>query len=336
MKFHYSTRLNPSERTNNRVSLVSHNVALVVVDGKRSFFNINISELPFTTAINRAHVAVCEQTEIEYFNIGTRPEEPFKLEPSDILHINYIMFLTAMRRAQARHTWFKSVPQYFTSYVREDILASPYIHRLKLVTLQALYEGWSPRRHMGRIRNLYKVNGFPEETAMLYTLFWISGEAQRTIESLLTVKEPFVLDFDALIEESNIIVAESNLASLAKYIAMKKLTFIANSNRFSVDDFAADILNRARQAYLMCRPFLARTHSLNYARATVSTYPLRIIQHFQSSTRARLLNNHEGGYDNRFVSLDENAHDETISSEDQIIELIDMKKEMLGAMFSLR
>lgn len=331
MKFAYSTRLNPSEKTDNRVTLVAPNVALLVMNGQRTFFNIVTEDLPFTAAIRRAYKDVCDNTEAEYFNIGTRPETPFTISDVEILHINYTMFLIAMRRAQARHTWFKTLPHYFTSYVREDILSSTYIHKLKLLNLQILNRGWSPSKNRHDIQQLYVDHGFSAETMQLFFLFWHSGEALKMLNMLLENKEPFLLDVDYLLEETNLVVAESNLISLAQFYAAKKLEFVASSNRYQTQDFASELLNRARISYLNCRPFLGRQHALNYARSTISTYYLRIIQHFTEESRARLINTHDGGMTNRFVSLDSTEHDMSSGNgiEDALIAMIDLKSEML-------
>lgn len=330
MKFNYSTRLNPSEKSDehNRVTLVAPNIGLLVIDKKKTFFNILTDELPFTEAIKRAYVAVLNDTEVEYFNIGTKPSQHFVISDVEILHINYTMFLISMRRAQARHTWFKTLPHYFTSYVREDILSSLSIHKMKLTTLRILNNGWSPTTHNSEIRAAYKEAGFPEETAMLYMLFWRSGEALRMIQELLKSGEPFLLDLDSLIEETNLVIQESNMASLATHYAVKKLTFVADSNRYDTSDFSAELLNRARLSYIHCRPFLGRQHSLNYARATISTYYLRILHHFTDPSRSRLLSMQDGGYDNRCVVLDDSYS--TGFREDDLIAMIDMKREMIG------
>lgn len=330
MKFNYSTRLNPSEKAEgtNRVTLVAPNIGLMVINKKKTFFNIVTDDLPFTEAIKRAYVAVLNDTEMEYFNIGSKPSSHFIISDVEILHINYMMFLISMRRAQARHTWFKTLPHYFTSYVREDILSSLSIHKLKLTTLRILNNGWSPASHSSNIRAAYKEAGFSEETALLYMLFWRSGEALKMIKELVTSGEPFLLDLDSLVEETNLVIQESNMESLATHYAAKKLTFIANSNRYDISDFSAELLNRARLSYIHCRPFLGRQHSLNYARATISTYVLRIINHFTDESRARLFNHQDGGYDNRCVALDDSYS--TGFREDDLIAMIDMKREMVG------
>lgn len=336
-KFSYSTKLNPSVKTDNRVSLIGNDLMLAVVEGKRYFFNIDVEQLPFTPAIRKAHQAVLSNTEQEYFNIGTRPEQPFDLQHPDLLHINYIMFLISLRQAHARHTWFTRLPQYFTSYVREDIMSGTFIHRLKLVTLQALHNGFSPRKNMRQIKQLYRANGIPKETAMLYLLYWISGEAQRTIETLLNVQEPFILDCDSLIEEANIIISESNLESLASYEANTTLPFLARANRYSVKDFTQDLVSRSRQVYLHCRPFLSRQHSINYARSVVSTYSLRMIHHYQDPVRSRLLTDENGVHDNRIVTFDEKMDYLTMnSSEDEVLAHIDSKIDMMGSAFFVR
>lgn len=329
MKFQYSTRLNPRLKNDNRISLISENTMLAKINGKRTYFNIDVNTLPFTEAVRKAYKAVSEESELEYFDIGDRPEMDFELDASDLLHINYMMFLYVMRRAQARHVWNKSQPNYFTSYVREDIMSSMFIHRLKLVTLQALTNGWSPRTHAREIVELYRKEGFPEGTYRLYLLYWDSGEACQTVKGLCDTNEPFVLDFEALLEEADLIITESNLESLANHQAGRRLRFLADSNRYQPSDFAAELLSRSRVAYIHCRPFLSRQHSINYARAVISTYALRMVQHYQSPERARMLTSPEGVHSNRFEAIDESyAADGNV--EDQLIALIDDRRELTG------
>lgn len=329
MKFNYSTKLNPSEKTGNRLSLINDGIMLVTIDGQRTFWNIDVNKLPFTEHIRKAFDAVSRDEELEYFNIGSKPTEAFELDNCDILHINYMMFLFAMRRAQARHVWNKTQPNYFTSYVREDIMSSMYIQRLKIATIRAMTNGWSPRVHMDKIVELYRSEGFPAHTARLYALYWDCGEALQTIKGLSETNEPFVLDFDALLEEADIVVTESNLESLSSFQAFRRLSFIASSNRYEPRDFAAELWSRARMSYIHCRPFLSRQHSINYARAVISSYALRMIQHFQSPDRSRMLTNEDGSHDNRFASLDESYTAEG-NVEDILIADIDRRRELYG------
>lgn len=335
MKFNYSTKLNPSEKTSiNRVSLVASGLMLSIIDGKRTFFNVDTDTLPFTEAIRKAYAVVANGSELEYFNIGKKPTAAFTLEEPDLLHINYTMFLYAMHGAAARHVWnSRTQPKYFTSYVREDIMSSLYIQRLKVTTLQALLNDWTPQANMRQIIELYKQQGFPAGTATMYMLYWNSGEALKTLQLLLKTGEPFILDFESLLEEANLVVAESNLESLAKYKAHRKLMFLAASNRYEPNDFAAELLNRSRQGYIHCRPFLTRQHSLNYARQIINTYFMRIIEHYQHPDRARLLSDGQGQYDNRCVSYNPEVYAHLSSDdnvEDRWIAAIDERRELLG------
>lgn len=334
MKFNYATKLNPTaeNKNGNRVSLIGDQLMLVTINGRRTFVSIDVAQLPFTDHIRKAYEAVITDSELEYFNIGKKPTEQFELTDVDLLHINYMMFLFVMRRAAARHVWNKTQPNYFTSYVREDIMSSMYIHRLKMVTLQAVTQGWSPRSHMAQITELYIAAGFPAHTARLYMLYWNSGEALQTVQGLNSVNEPFVLDFDALLDEADITIMESNIQSLASYEAHRRLGFVASSNRYDPSDFATELLNRSRLVYVQCRPFLTRQHSINYARSVISSYALRMLQHYQSPDRARMLTNPDGSFDNRFASLDSNELMLTSdgSIEDQLIEAIDYRREQNG------
>lgn len=324
-KFRYATRLNPFGKNNNRIALLAPDLVLLVVENQRSFLTIHVRQLPFSSFILRAQQEVNDSREHTYYNIGSRPEELVQVTDGDLLHINYTLFLLALRRANVRHTWHQGLSNYFTSYVREEVMSSTYVHQLKLVTLSILHRGWSPRTHMKAIADEYERSGFARATASLYALLWISGEAKCVVQDLMKTNEPYVLDLEALLEETDTVVVESNLSSLAKHYAYKKLTFIANSQRFSPDDFSSELLNRSRQAYLHCRPFLGRQHATNYARATISTYTLRILQHFIEDENSRLLETEDGGYDNRFSLLDESHSDGT--TEDGIIERIDFLRD---------
>lgn len=328
-KLHYATRLSPLSANKNRVFLLRKDTGMSVIDGHRSYFNIDIERLPFTAAIRKAHAVVNDGSEFDYFNIGRRPDEVFALSDSDILHLNYTLFLFAMRRAMSRHLWSRSLPNYFASYVREDVMSGTYVHKLKMVTLRLLLQEVNPRLELGRVIAEYKAEGFPYECARLYQLYWNSGEGLHTVKQLAELREPFVLEFGALMDEANSVVEETNLRSLAQYQASRRLSFIADSNRYDTDDLAAELVTRSRVVYTHCRPFLSQMHSTNYARAMISTYALRMLKHYQSEERSRMLTLPDGSNTNRFVAIDD-SHTPHREVENELIAQIDARRDRDG------
>lgn len=94
-----------------------------------------------------------------------------------------------------------------------------------------------------------------------------------------------------------------NLRKQAVKQANHKLRFIARSNNIEIDDLAQDLLVRAMSWYYVARPFKTRLHSVNYARAAISSGVQEIIEVWTKEDVARLRETRTG-WESVVVSLD--------------------------------
>lgn len=327
MKFPFSTRLNPGDKNStNRIVMIGENTVKTVIGNRHLFINVNVRDMPFTNMVDVAWEELNNNSERTYYDIGSRPED-FGYLPSsaEYLHLNYTMLLILMRRGSARNLWFKTIPQYYASYIREEILNTNYAQRLKIEVLKLLLTEINPLNDFKKVGDFFVSRNFPRGTAELYLWYWLSGEAKKSLVDLAKCKDPIILSFEALMEEADIITQDSNLSSLAEFSAGRKLRFISNSNRFDTGDLSADLLGRARQVYIQCRPFLDQLHALNYARANVGSYTIRMINHFTKENISRFVADDHGDLTNRLVAVDEYLSDGF--TEDSMLSYLDTLRE---------
>jgi hypothetical protein len=325
-KFGYSTLLRPKHNDRDRISLVGETYVLLKIGNDSYNLNIEVDKLPFTQEILAAHKDVINGTGTNFFDIGecTEIKRDFSLEPSDILHLNYMLLLYSLRQATARHVWRQTMPNYFASYVREYVFASLTPHKLKMACLDASLKVGSPLKNINKIAGIFENYGFDRETSKLYCIAWLSGIMLDALNMIKESDSPFIVSVDALVDETNSVIESSNLQSLASHAANKKLLFIANSQRMDVSDLAQDLLERARSSFMLSRPFCGILHATNYARATVSTYTIRMITHFTKDSNSRLIGTVEGGHDNIFTVIND-SHAAPFS-EDDFLTGIDVRR----------
>lgn len=331
-KFGYSTLLRPKHNAIDRLSLIGDTVALITLGTSSYSINIDVNDLPFTSDIRVAYKDIQNENNKTYFDIGecSTLSRKFSLDGSDIFHLNYMLLLYSLRQATARHVWRQTMPNYFASYVRENVFTSLTPHKLKMACLDAALQVSSPLKNIRRVADIFEKYGFSRETAKLYVIAWLSG---IMVDALAMIKEsgsPFMVSMESFVDEANSIIEDTNLRSLASYAANKKLLFIANSHRMDVADLAQDLIERARSSYMLSRPFCGILHATNYARATISTYTIRMIQHYTKADNSRLIPAAEGGHNNIFTALDP-SHAQPFS-EDSYLEYIDVRRALAKGM----
>lgn len=301
------------------------------INGNGYYLTVPVNTLPMTPAIQMAHHDVLSNVEEDYCDIGERYAEPFSITPTDMLHLNYVILCHSMRVAGARNLWRATLPKYFCSFVRERIIRRDELFRVKVTTLKLIVDKINPFASLARVQGYYERDGLSRNYAYLYRLMWMSGAVVGIMQELAKNPERVLLNTDFMLEEANIALVSSNIQELCSYYAHKKLRFITDSQRYESNYLADMLFDRARAVYLLNQPFLNRTHSLNYARATVSSYVVRIITHYSKEENSRLVTV-DGGDNNRFVQLNDNNQDafdfDAGSVEDAILDRIEYLQEM--------
>lgn len=229
-------------------------------------------------------------------NIGLFRHIPFDAQINDIdlLRICYVLYKYVLRIGDSRELRkFRCLPKDWLPVIRDEVFASRHMLSYKLATITCMMNNLRPAKHLIKIRDIFRSFGLSKDDALLYILMFHNGDAADLVASLVKVEEGCALHLDGL--KNELTIAEQKiLRSAAISNAYKKLRFVYEGNRLTIEDMVGELLTRAVQAYYWVRPFYNKRHALNYAVSSMQKQALNIIRHYTDPRRARIVQDGDG------------------------------------------
>lgn len=251
------------------------------------------------------------------------------IESQDLTFLVYMMYLFTLRLVfNRRIKKFSKLDKSIVDDSRDKLFNSFDLVRYKIATMKCIVRKYNPNKHLKEINDVFESCDLSREDGVLYCLAYYNGDIERFKELMDTVEDKFVLSCEALHRETEDPKFYKEIRNAASYWASKKLSFVANGNRYTIEDFRHDLMMRSIQAYYWVRPFYNSLHATNYAKRAIQGQTFCLIDYYTDETRARTRSLGDNGYENTIVQLTEENDALDGYLEDHLIHMIDTKKRL--------
>ncbi len=247
------------------------------------------------------------------------------LKDAELIRVYYVLYKYALRIGDSRELRkLTCLPKDILPTMREVMFSSREMVAYKLATLNCLMHNYLPERHLDKVQAVFKLFGLTKDDAVLYALLFHNGDLSTLLSELAETTEGLDLSFSGLQKEVSAPLVQQKIRRYAISFAYRKLRFVYEGNRMTIEDMIGELTVRAIQAYYWVRPYYTKEHALNYALRSMGKHALNIIRHYTDPSRARVVAEN-GGYTNvvqEFGPLDPSDG----STEDAMILYIDFKR----------